>query len=313
MNKILKTTKFVIDNSSHVKIDKDKINEFCLNFKRPTIHNWLDNLPSFSKLNYEEKLNFILIINSMNFCYWGIPKWNIEYNGKEYDGGFAMLFSLERALKNNIPILNPLYLKDLSEEDFKNITSGNITIPLIKERVDILNQIGSCLEKKKLSDLLKDLDKDIFELIELIVSNFPSFEDSSNYKKEKIYFYKRAQLLIFDLNYYFREDYKNTKEINEMTACADYKLPQILRKLGILAYSEELRKKVDKGIEILKDSEEEVEIRASTIWAIEYIKNKLKENNPEISSIEIDSYLWNQGQIKSPNDKPYHLTKTIAY
>ena len=109
------------------------------------------------------------------------------------------------------------------------------------------------------------------------------------------------------------KDYGNLKNLDKITACADYKLPMVLRKLGILEYSKELSEKVDKKIEIVKNSEEEVEIRANTIWAVEFIKQELKKKNSGINSIHINDHLWLLGQIKSPKDKPYHLTRTIFY
>jgi hypothetical protein len=313
MNKVLSSTKFVVDNSKNVKINKNKIREFCKNYKKTKISNWLDDFKPFNNLNEEEKLNFLLIINSMNFCFWGNPKWKIEYNGKEFDGGFAMLNCLERALNKNIPILDSNYLKTISIKDFKEIMKGNIEIPLLKERFNIFREIGASLEKNKLSEILKKSNNNLSDLILLIIDNFPSFNDKSIYSGKDIYFYKRVQLLIFDIIYFFKDKYINPKLLYEITACADYKLPQTLRKLGILVYSEELNKSIDTKIEIKKNSEIEIEIRASTVWAVEYIKEILKDKFLEITAIEIDCLLWNLGQIKSSEDKPYHLTRTTAY
>ena len=58
----------------------------------------------------------------------------------------------------------------------------------------------------------------------------------------------------------------------------------------------------------MKDSEEEVEIRANTIWANELIKKELKKKIPNINSIHVNDHLWLLGQCK-----PYHLTRTTAY
>ena len=52
---------------------------------------------------------------------------------------------------------------------------------------------------------------------------------------------------------------------------ADYRVPQILRELDILKYSEGLSKLVDSETELPYSSEYEVEIRALTIVAVEEI------------------------------------------
>ncbi len=313
MKKILESTKFVVYNAKYVKINKEKIKEFCKNFNEQHINHWLDNFDIIKKLDDEEKLNFILIIDSMLFSFWGEPKWNIEYRGEKYDGANAMIYSFIKAIEEKIPILTPDYLKKLNENELKSVTKGNVEIPLIKERIEILNQIGRCLSRIKLSILMKESNRDLSKAVELIIKNIPTFDDYSIYLNKKVYFYKRVQLFISDIIHFFDNIYFDSKDQGELTACADYKLPQILRKLGIIEYSDELANKVDMKIEIPENSKKEVEIRASTVWAVEYIKNELKPRFQNITSIDIDIYLWNQGQIKFPNDKPYHLTRTIAY
>jgi len=98
-----------------------------------------------------------------------------------------------------------------------------------------------------------------------------------------------------------------------LTACADYKLPQILRKLEILNYSRELAEKVDNKIELKKGCEEEIEIRASTIWTVKFIENELEKKIPKIDSLHVNDHLWLMSQNKSLGDKPYHRIRTTAY
>ena len=109
------------------------------------------------------------------------------------------------------------------------------------------------------------------------------------------------------------KSYGGLKNIDKLTACADYKLPQMLRKFGILSYSLELSKKVDNKREIEQGSKEEVEIRANTIWAVELIKKELEKKIPEINSLHINDYLWLLSQDKSFKCKPYHLVRTTFY
>jgi hypothetical protein len=314
MNKVLESTKFVVDSSKHVKINTDKINDFCNHFKKKKFEHWFKDIEFINKLDKKNKLHFLLIINSLNFCYWGSPKWTIEYGNKKYDGGYAILYSLIKAIENKIPILNMNFLKTLTETEFKKIVNGNTEIPLFEERLKILKEIGRVVFEK-FNNNFEILIKESYnttQLLESITYNFPSFDDISIYKDKKIYFYKRAQLLIYDIFCCYSEIDKNI-QINELTACADYKLPQVLRRLEIIEYSKYLSDKIDNKIEIKKDSDEENEIRANTVWTIDLIKKQLEKKIPLINSIEIDSYLWLLGQEKSCDDKPYHLTRTTAY
>lgn len=66
-------------------------------------------------------------------------------------------------------------------------------------------------------------------------------------------------------------------------------------------------------MEIPSDSPEEVEIRANTIWAVEYMRLRIAERTPNINALMINDQLWLAGQEKRATDKPYHLTRTTAY
>jgi len=314
MNKILETTKFVVGNSEHVGINKNNIVEFCRAFHHGNIQHWLSAAPfNFSDLTDNEKLHFLLVFNSISFSYWGEPKWTIEYKDEKHDGSYGLILALRRAIEENKPILNPNYLANITKRDLKNILRANTEIPLLKERWEILREIGKILTKKfdgDFNNIIKKAGSDMFELLDSIVNNFSSFNDVENYKDKKIYFYKRAQLLISDINEICK---LKLKKIDELTACADYKLPQMLRRMNVLVYSKELTEKVDNKIPIPKESNEEIEIRANTIWAVEFMKNEIKKKNPAITSQEINDHLWLLSQDKSPSDKPYHLTRTTFY
>ena len=83
---------------------------------------------------------------------------------------------------------------------------------------------------------MKQANGDAVKLLDIIISAFPSFDDVSTFNGKKIYFYKRAQLLVSDIYQLFGgEGYGNLINIDQLTACADYKLPQSLRTLGIIS------------------------------------------------------------------------------
>jgi len=86
---------------------------------------------------------------------------------------------------------------------------------------------------------------------------------------------------------------------------------EVMRKGGVEAA--ELATKIDSWKEIEAGSQEEIEIRAATIWAIEQMKKVLAPRFPQITARQLDDHLWSLGQAKSPEDKPYHRTRTIFY
>ena len=318
MNRILESAKFVADNSQHVKINSKEVNNFCEYFNHEHIKHWFNESPfDIRKLNPKDRLHFLLVFNSISFSYWGDPKWKIKYNDEELDGAYGMIGAIGRTIENKFPILDAKYLSDIKELNFLKILEGNVQIPLFEERLNIIREVGSVLLKKfdgDFTNLVREANGDSQKLLTLIIENFPSFEDDSMYKGKRVYFYKRAQLLVSDIYQAFEgHEFGRLKNINELTACADYKLPFVLRRLGIFSYSDYLANKIDNQIQIDKDSEEEVEIRANTIWVVELIKQKVKKKIVHADSIHINDHIWMISQKKLKNDKPYHLTRTTAY
>jgi len=318
MIKILDTTKFVIENSDFVKINREKITEFSKGFDHGKAKHWLSAAPfNFSHFTNEEKLHFLFIFNALSFSYWGKPKWTIEYKGENYDGSWGMIISLGRGIEEGAALLDFNYCSKIPKEEFIHILRGNTEIPFLEKRWKILQEIGTTIFTKyngKASNFIAEARGDALKLLELIVKNLPSFRDTSQYNGKEIYFYKRAQLLVGDIYQIFDgQSFGALANIDKITACADYKLPQILRKLGILEYVTTLAEKVDSEIEISDNSPEEIEIRANTIWAVEFIKEEVKKRSPQIMSFEINDHLWLATQEKFDGDKPYHRTRTTAY
>ena len=318
MNPILSEVEYVIENSEHVKIDINAIKTIANNFSPKDKVAWTDILPfKPQNLTKNERIAFNFIFNAINFSYWGKPKWTIKYQDKELDGSWAMIGSIHRAIEENFDILNSEYLMNISEEDFSHIFRGNIKVPLFNERLEILRKLGKII----FSDLDNDFENVLIEsnydsekLLDMITSKFDFFNDYAMYKNKKIHFHKRAQLLIGDIYELLHEFQNETiKNINFLTAFADYKIPQILRKLNVLKYSEELENLIDNKTELEFGNPMEVEIRANMIWAIELLKKEINKNFPDINSMDIDHYLWILSQEKKKDDKPYHLTRTIYY
>lgn len=318
MHKILNSLEPVVSQSQYVKINQTKIADFCSNFDSHKIDFWLNESPyDYYRLADQARLNFIFIFDSINFCYWGNPKWTIEYQAKKYDGAWGMIAALGKAIDHHLPILDAQYLSILSRQDLSEILEGNTEIPLFDQRLDILRENGKILLAKydgQFLNVLKQAQGDALSLLDIMTTDFPSYDDSVYYLGQQVFFHKRAQLAICDIyRTYHGQGLGNFSNIDQLTAFADYKIPQSLRKLGILEYNAELATQVDTRTEIPKDSQAEIEIRANALWAVDLIKQNLKTKNPNINAMDIDSYLWLLGQDKSPQDKPYHLTRTIYY
>lgn len=308
---IFNSIKYVVDNSKHVSIDRSKISD-VIKLIHPKEHSsWIDD--NEMKYTDEQKIIYLVLCESLNFCYWDSDvKWKIEYNGNWYSGSYGLCYAISKAIKNGHDLLNIDYLDNITIDEFDDIFKGTTTIPLLKERFEIVKTLAK--ELKGIPNLKELFNvKDDIELLNVIINNFSNFKDISIYKGKNIYFFKRAILLVGDLidNVpYIKEKVKNN---NNMLGCADYKIPQVLRHLGVLNYFPVLSNLVDSKKQIPHDSEEEIEIRANMLYIIELMKKEMNKEKTSINSVQIDNALWLLSKNDEFKNKPHHLTKTIYY
>ena len=313
---ILESVKYVVDNSKFVKINQSKLSDFVKIFKKHKEHYWLLDSPfDLDRLDKNQKLMVVVVFNAISFSYWGDPYWNVEYKGKRYTrGSWSLMACIFRALGEGKNILDAKYLSEITKKELGIILRGNTEIPLLNERVKILREIGSVLLKRydgNFSNVIKESKGDAIKLMGIILDSFQSFQDFAYYNNKKILFQKRAQGLVEGIYSIFNgKGFGKLKNVNSLTALADYIIPNMLRKVGILKYSEKLIKKVDNKVILKKGCPEEIEIRANTIWAIELIRRELTSKNIKVSALNINDYLWTiGGEVKTP----FHLTRTTSY
>lgn len=312
--KIINSIKYVVDNSKYVSINIKNIDSVISLLYENKKESWLDssNL-KIKKFSQKQILIYLIICESLNFCYWDSNiKWKIKYNDEWYSGSIGLFYAIYKAIENGYNLLNVDYLEKMTIEEFDEIFKGTTSIPLLKERYDIIKQLVIELKKEQVLEKVIDADSDV-DLLNNIINYFSNFRDISLYKGKEIYFFKRAILLVGDLILNIDFVKEKVKNDDNMIGCADYKIPQVLRHLGILEYSNDLSNLIDKKQILEHDSEMEIEIRANMLYAIELIKEKLHQEGINMNSVQIDNALWLLSKNKKYKDKPHHLTKTIYY
>lgn len=310
LDKVLSTCNYVVKTSKHASIDYSNIPKLI-----EELYNF-NNVHYLSKVKYpiydmdiKDLINFLLIYDSIDFSFWGNPKWTLS-NG--LDGGIALLDCIYNLFKDKDSSEVLKYLSNITLDEFKELLKGNVEIPLLEERYIIVKSISSKVVTNMNSDfysVIKEIDNDT-DLFNLIIDNFESFIDTREYNGVTVYFYKLAQLLTSDILHVFKSKENLDVTYNNLVGCADYKIPQVLHGLGILKYDEELTSIIESKTEIEENSEYEIEIRASMIVVINYIYETV---NGEIDRIDINDFIWSKGQDKTISYKPYHLTRTTSY
>ena len=305
---------YVVKNATNVKINEDGIKCLVDMLDINSFSHWSKSIDTFNNLDEREKILFVFLLESINFCFWPNYEWKAEYKGKEYSGSDALLYTLIKALDNKILNLKMENLIKVTSDDFKIIFLSKNELPIMmNERYLLFMETVKKINSKGLDNFINELYsiKKIKDLELYITCNFKYFDDKCMYKNKIIHFNKRCRLLISDLFYTNVFIKKNIKDFSEMLGCADYRIPELLYNNGILIYSTNIETKIKTGELILYGTEEEIEIRASTLYVLEVIKNGLKAKGIIVSTAEVDNIVWNMSRKNKTNF--VHHTKSIFY
>ncbi len=316
-NPVFESTKYVVERADHVAIDKAAIEQYLERFEVPEHTNWMRNSFDLSNLSEDEQAMLSTVFNSVSFSYWGEPYWSVEYKGTTYDrASWSMVAAILRSKEEGKSLLDPEILASITKEELGHALRGNTEIPMLTERTEILNLVGKQILSKgegTVLNIVKESEGDALKLVELILKDFsPAFYDQYEYKGETVQFNKRAQALVESLHSMFEgKGYGSFENVDQLSALADYIIPNLLRDAGIIKYSKELANLIDAKQEIEKGSAYEVELRASVVWAIEWMRQTLSEREGrEIATSAINDGLWIKGgDVKAP----FHLVRTTAY
>ena len=84
LDKIHISCTYVMENSKHVKINYDVLDEFISSIDCKSIKNWLLYDPyNLLDMEIDKIINFILVFEAIDYSFWGTPKWTIEVNGEK--------------------------------------------------------------------------------------------------------------------------------------------------------------------------------------------------------------------------------------
>jgi hypothetical protein len=316
---VLEAAKAVVDEARLVRIDPAAVERFAALRGRtlvagahPDPGTYLGFVDGTSRT-----AQYVLVADAMNFSFWGEPKWTIAAGGRRLDGWWAFVAALRRALEEGWPLLDAQWLSAVRTEDLAQIFRGEGELPLLEERARHLRELGGVLLQRydgESSRLVTAAGQSAVCLVQTLVTVLPSFNDTAVYRGRRVPFYKRAQITVADLAIAFQNrGLGHFTDLDQLTAFADYKLPQVLRREGILVYAPALATDVDTQCPLPPGGAAEVEIRAATIWAVELLRRALTRDGTKLTSAEIDEVLWDLGQRPDPRDRPYHRTRTVFY
>ena len=87
LENVIDSCKYVMNNAEFVTINFDKLDEFITTVDCKELKHWLSNNPyNILDLGIENVINFLLLFESIDYSFWGSPKWTIDTELGEKDG-----------------------------------------------------------------------------------------------------------------------------------------------------------------------------------------------------------------------------------
>jgi hypothetical protein len=320
---VLESVLPVIAGSEAVATDLERLAQHAswLAFEELPLPRYL--LPFPLELDRDGIVDFVLGANLINFAFTDFEtgeRWEAEIDGVRYSDSDGLLACLARALAEGIDILDGAYLRTIGVDELRHILRAPTELQLLNERAAILREAGAVLVEKydgHFHQLVATASPALYDdgagLLELLVRDFPRFDDVVEYRGGTVRFYKLAQLSWWMLYVSLPDGALEIRDVERFTAFADYIVPAALRVLGILRYGDALDRAVSEHRVIEPGSPWEIELRAHTIYATALLSDEVNRlRPPELQVIipQIDARLW---VPYHRSHWPHHLTPTIYY
>lgn len=264
----------------------------------------------------EDTLAFFLTIDSINF--------NSGYNPHlKKRPGLSGYFTIASALNEYFAANGPLSAEELRhltvtdcnrifDQDPANLVAGE----LMRHFTLALNDLGLLLIEKydsRFTDLILAADRSAEKLMQLLMQ-MTYYQDIETYHGIEVPLLKRAQIVAADLHLAFGGNgWGRFDDIDRLTIFADNLVPHVLRVDGVLRYNKDLAERIDAGELVLLGSDEEIEIRACGLHAVELLKAEFNKNGRAVTSRGLDFLLWNRGQQPRFKAVPRHRTRSVYY
>jgi hypothetical protein len=315
-DQIRETCAKVAGRARHVRINTDRIPAYASALPvEQAVKPQLD--PGCHYLGRQkDTLAFLLILDTVNFGSGYFPHLTKRPGMSGY---FTIAASLNDFFKNNGP-LSAGQLAAITVDQCTRIFGQDPANKAVRELMQhfsaALNDLGRYLLNffnGSFTGLVQAAESSAAQLVQ-VLKKMPYFNDVEPYDELEVPFFKRAQIVAADLAVAFQgQVWGRFDDLDQLTIFADNLVPHVLRLDGILAYEASLISRIEAATLIPAGSNEEVEIRASAVHAVELIKNSICAAGQRVTSSQLDYFLWNRGQLPDYKAVPRHRTRTVFY
>ncbi|MCY4368571.1 MAG: hypothetical protein OXF41_03910 [bacterium] len=323
---VLRSVLDVVEGSNHVQTSRDAVERIAgwmayeeFAFPRGGAAGEFD-----VGSNPDDIIDVTMLVSTLNFAFTDFAtgrKFEADYKGQTWSDSLGMFACLHQALSQDVPLLDGDYLAAITRSDLDDIFRGSIEMPMLDERTEILNDVGTVLVDRyqgRFHHFVRSCAPAMYAggdgLLERLVAEFPRFDDTSTYRGAEVHILKLAQLGLWTLHMaLYPSGEWNLADLSMMTAFADYIVPVALEVMGIFEYTPDLAARIAGGVLIERDSDEEIEIRSHTLYATALLTDAINAIRPpdlQVVIPQVDFRLWSSYHATF---RPHHLTRTVMY
>lgn len=298
----------VVETSPHLRIDDDAARAVVVPPELRALPPWDDD--AFHDVADDRAAAWLLAYNAVNYSYWPDrgPRWSAVVDGVPVgrdDEALAMMAVLARQ-----PVEDPDWLGTVDEGRLERLlepAAGAGTLPLLHLRAAALVELGRATRAwGPASRWIEHAGGSAVAFARLLAERLPSWDDHRTHRGRTLRFLKRAQLCTAMIQGRLRG--APFRDIERLTAFADYRLPQILRGLGVLHLDEALAAHVDAREPLAPGGEAEVALRAAAIDGADRIAA-----NTGLPALVVDHFLWRAAVERQDQLPPHHRTRCTDY
>jgi len=149
---VLDSVRYAVESSRDVETHYDKVVE---------VASWMAYeelpMPEFTlplgvgQGDPDEAIDFILVADSIDTAFTDFKsheKFQVNYAGQQWSDSDAEFACIKRALDNGVPFLDGNYLAKVTRAELNKVFVGNIEMPMLDEKLEVLHQVGKVLAEK---------------------------------------------------------------------------------------------------------------------------------------------------------------------
>ncbi len=304
-------------NARHVFINYDALKGIADRFPLALAENpTMDTGHHLVANDHELTLAYFIVLDCINFG-------SGYFEHLDADSEKSCYFTIAARLKDEFQKIGACdadWLMRISADDccriFRQSDKNEKAFELMQLFARAIKDLGNFLAAEFDGSFVKMVsaaDQSAAALVAILIK-MPFYRDVFKFHDRDVWFLKRAQITVSDLNFAFNsQHYGKFSDIHDLTIFADNLVPHVLMTDGILSYSSTLQEKIRRG-EILKSGcDEEIELRACAVHAVELIRQELSLSGKDLSSQKLDYMLWNLGQESRYKEFPVHRTLCVYY